>query len=491
MTLTLDQQTLAYLESRGIDPDVAIRHCDTVQGKLAFRYVKNEKLLYHKLRLATDDGKSFRREPAGTETILFNHDVLREATNEDTLIVTEGEIDALSWLSAGFNHVVSVPDGAQTRGGEGDIVPSQDKAFRWLWDGDKLKAGLDRYRRIFLAVDADEAGTILRDELAIRFGPERCSWTDYHGHGKDANDILKRWGPKGLVRIFDTAKPYTHNALTRFQDLPSTAALRTYEIGMGPLGEHHLKLRAPSLVVLTGPPGHGKTQFATVLGATLAARYNLRGAVMSFEDDASRIFGDLCNFYRGETGCVDAADQAAWVNDMFLFTGPHNDPHEERGLDWLNAQMESAAVHYNCRWVIIDPWNEIEHMFSKGESIAVYLNRALRHLKTLARRYNMIVFLCAHPDKSAGRSHIDINQWSLYDIDGGAAWNNKADHGIVVFREEDDKKFSDAWIKVCKSKVHSTMGKPGMVLMSYNPAMACYQLSVRHQAALAAKESGG
>ncbi len=86
--------------------------------------------------------KTFWIEPKGAELCLWNEDCLREPSDAP-LIITEGELDALSFLAAGATHVVSVPNGATLdKPGEGDIVPRDDRAFRYLWDGVKLKAGL-------------------------------------------------------------------------------------------------------------------------------------------------------------------------------------------------------------------------------------------------------------------------------------------------------------------------------------------------------------
>jgi hypothetical protein len=53
-------------------------------------------------------------------------------------------------------HVTSVPNGAALeRPREGDIDPSEDGAFRYLWDRGRLKAGPERFDKIILATDDD------------------------------------------------------------------------------------------------------------------------------------------------------------------------------------------------------------------------------------------------------------------------------------------------------------------------------------------------
>ncbi len=75
------------------------------------------------------------------------------------LIITEGEVDTLSVMEAGYTNVISVPDGAS------------DKKLEWVEELDKDLAG---FKRIVLLTDGDSVGIALRNELARRLGRHRC-----------------------------------------------------------------------------------------------------------------------------------------------------------------------------------------------------------------------------------------------------------------------------------------------------------------------------
>ena len=62
---------------------------------------------------------------------------------------------------------------------------------------------------------------------------------------------------------------------------------------------------------------------------------------------------------------------------------------------------------------------------------ATYLNRALKYIKRLARRFQITIIIVAHPTKEGGKV-TSLAEASLYDINGGAVWNNKADLGVIV-----------------------------------------------------------
>jgi twinkle protein len=170
----------------------------TQDGNLAFEYRRNGVSLFAKVRKETAEGKTFWIEPKGAELCLWNEDSLSDPSGAP-LIVTEGEIDALSVLAAGVTpYVVSVPNGAALdKPGKGEIVPTEDDAFRYLWDGGRLKAGLQRFDKIILATDDDDKGRILRDELTISLGRNRC-WFVTYPKAKDANEVLVRYGAAAL-----------------------------------------------------------------------------------------------------------------------------------------------------------------------------------------------------------------------------------------------------------------------------------------------------
>ena len=55
-------------------------------------------------------------------------------------------------------------------------------------------------------------------------------------------------------------------------------------------------------------------------------------------------------------------------------------------------------------------------------------------LKRLARRFQIAIIVVAHPTKEGGKAG-SIEDATLYDINGGAVWNNKADLGVIVWAD--------------------------------------------------------
>lgn len=445
---------------------------------MAFQYLAPDGSAFLKCRREIiQDGvssKTFWIEPRGAKLCLWNEASLVEATDAP-LIITEGEFDALSFLASGAVHVVSVPNGAAGKPGEGDIVPRDDRQFAYLWDGDKLKASLRQWRKIILATDADEPGLILREELAVRLGRPRCWFVTYPAGCKDANEVLIRYGDGALQDMIADAKPMVPDRLVKFSDIPVRADARSYSTGWMRF-DQHFKLLPPQLIIVTGKPNAGKSEWTLGLCKNFARLHGLKGTILQFEDNPERNRRSLLRYARSwagsETGMIRESPEA-WVDRMFRTISPNEDLEEENdyNLDWLKMAIEEAAVRHGSKWILIDPWNEVEHMWGRGDTEALYLNRALRQLKKFSRRYQVAIIIVTHPHSVGGRVN-SLEDFTLYDINGGAAWNNKADLGVIVWA--DDTGAYDRRVKVAKSKDFQRFGQPGIVRMKYDPMKAIY-----------------
>src|SRR5262249_1723472 len=104
---------------------------------------------------------------------------------------------------------------------------------------------------------------------------------------------------------------------------------------------------------------------------------------------------------------------------------------------------------------------------------ATYLNRALRELKRLARRFQIAIILVTHPNLQGGKV-TSVEEATLYDINGGAAWNNKADLGVIVWA--DDVTNPHPLVQVAKSKGFIRFGIPGTVQMRFDAVHSTYSL---------------
>jgi twinkle protein len=470
--LSLSEEHAAWLERRAITSEIAEEAGLWSRGRdLIIPYFLDGTQVFNKIRGA---GKKFWVEPSGVPLILWNVDSLKDVSS-DMLIVCEGEMDCLAWMVAGAPAVVSVPNGAAGKPTVGDVDPLEDKRFAYLWnDHGELLPVLDKFRKIIISTDADEPGVILGSELALRFGEDRCWRLEYPGGCKDANDVLKKFGIEGLDDLLKRARPVTPPKLVRFDEIPEDTR-KAYPVGMG-LSDH-IKVCPPELFVVSGAPGAGKSQFTLNIVANLARIHGLKGAILQLEDSPHRNKRDLLAYanawrHTSENGRAIGCEPREWINRMFVTISPAEGEDDAYTISWLKRRIREAAHVHDCKWVLLDPWNEIEHMWGINETEVAYTNKALADLKKVARTLEIALFVVTHPSKSGGQKW-SIAEMSLYDVSGSAAFKNKADHGVVLLRPSVES--PRVYVKIDKSKDHDKLGFPGIVTMDYNPKTAIYE----------------
>lgn len=151
---------------------------------IAFPYYRGAELIGVKYR-TTD--KSFAQEK-DAEPIWYG---LNDIQGCDTAVIVEGELDKLAFSEAGMANVISVPNGAPGQLKDEVPNPENDANFAFLHN---CAGDLAHIERFVIAVDNDDPGHVLAEELARRLGKERCwrvTWPTLNDTTvKDANDCL-------------------------------------------------------------------------------------------------------------------------------------------------------------------------------------------------------------------------------------------------------------------------------------------------------------
>lgn len=449
MTAMLSEEHAKWLESRGLDLEIVTRYGiytdrQSQSGRdLVIPYRRNGEIINRKRR---GPNKRFSQDPNSPRSF-WNEDVLRDPTlAEEPLVVTEGELDALAAIQAGWIRSISVPDGAG----------SNLEFMGEIWD--LIKDA----QTIILAGDGDEPGRKLNRNLARRFGAARCFWLEYSEGCKDLNDVLRQHGAGTVDAVVKAAKPYPIKGLYKLSDYPDEGNPVTYETGFSNLNPHLLLWRGEFLVI-TGVPGHGKSRFALELLNSIASVHKHKAVIASFEMRVSPYVRDVLRECRigtpiNQMSIQQKREADQWIEDTFCFID--QDPREEEEdatLDWLIEKAGDAVVRYGVDWFLLDPWNQVEHRRERSESESDYQARAIRALKRFARSFDCGVIVVAHPTKDVKLQSGEIRQPTLYDISGSAHWYNAADHGVVVWRDTTTE-FSE--IIVEKSR-YRTAGQPG------------------------------
>jgi twinkle protein len=474
----LPQRVLAWFASRGIPETIlARRHIsygpvympqlEQEVPAIQFPYFRNGEVINCKYR----DGHKYFRMVGGAERILYGLDDIQG----DTLLICEGEMDAMALEVAGFASVVSVPDGAPAV-----ATKNYESKFDFLLSAE---AQLTPLTRIVLAVDTDAPGQKLAEELARRLGPERCYRVTWSSDCKDANEVLMSYGADVLRECIGQAQPWPVSGVVTVEML-SQAIDHIYEHGM-PRGvspgwsslARYYTVRPGEVTVVTGIPSHGKSFVISAITVELARLHGWQIAHFSPENyPLERFSALLMEQYTGlpfdghpsRMSRQTLAEAKQWLAAHMSFLMPDDAaPTIAHLLDLAKIQVYRQGI----TGLVLDPWNEIEHSRPTHQSETEYISHALSQIRRFARLHAVHIWVVAHPTKlhkaEKGEYAGQYPPPTPYDVAGSAHFRNKADNCLTIWR---DVEANDNRVQIHIQKVRfREIGKTGGVTLIYEP----------------------
>lgn len=425
---------------------------------ICFNYLEEGELVNTKYR---SEGKNFKMIQ-GAELIPYNIDGI---LGTDECIITEGEIDALSFMHAGRQDVISVPGGA-------------NRNLSWI---DRfISSHFDNKKVIYLATDYDRKGRELRDELRKRLGPERCRIVTFIPGCKDANDQLMQYGPKSLLRILEEAPEPPLSGVFSPASL-SDKLYNLFENGLGKGADTGLSnfdefctFETGRLCLVTGVPGAGKSEFVDEIVLRLSLRHSWPAAFFSpenlpLEKHISKHVEKLTG-KRFQKGHMPETLYKAAI-DYLTQNVSYIVPDDNYSVDTILGIARELVYRKGIRQLIIDPYNRIDHHTSPGLSETQYISYFLDRLSSFAIRHNCLVILVAHPRKmNRDPGQVKDPVPSLYDVNGSAHFFNKCDFGLVVER---DRELNVTRIHIGKVKFRH-LGECGQAVFQYDDVNGRY-----------------
>lgn len=458
---SLSQKALAWFSGRGISP-ATLTALKVTEGQewmpqkngkantIQFNYYHNGELKNTKFR--TGD-KCFKLV-SGAELLPYNIDSIKGCKE---CIITEGEMDALSFYECGRHDVVSVPNGANAN-------------LDYL--DDYIEEYFDDKETIFIASDTDTKGVILRDELIRRFGAERCRVLEYGEGCKDANEHLMKYGRDSLLKCLANAPEIKLEGIFTVSDFEqSLDALFEYGMQKGVTIGHDnfdrlLSFETKRLCVVTGIPGSGKSEFIDEIAERLNMRYGWRFAYFSPENaplayHASKLIekftGKKFNKEHLSFGEYKQVKQHLETNFFFI------SPKDNYRIDTILERAKFLVRRKGIKALVIDPYNRLEDE-SEGQNETKYISKLLDKMTNFAQQNDILIILMAHPTKMPKTKDGKIEVPTLYDISGSANFYNKTDFGITVHR---DRENNTVEVHVQKVKFRH-LGECGTALFKYN-----------------------
>lgn len=463
---------VAYMESRGISADITKAYGITVQDghdnilvipffdeKGTMQFVKYRKTDFDK---AKDKNKEWTE--AGCKPILFGMDHCNP--QRKTLVMTEGQIDALSVAEAfkGEVNAVSVPTGA--------------KGFTWVpycWDF------LGKYEELVVFGDHEHGKITLLDEMTERFhGLVKHVRPEDYKDCKDANDLLRKYGRQAVINAVVNAETVPDPLVKEVYGIKkmNIADMEWISSGFRSVDTKLGGFYMGQLIILTGERGNGKSTLASqFMTRALQQGYKVftyTGELVDFmfqewverqmagpdNIDAKRRDDDFYD-YRVNIGCQNRIME--WYRGKFYFYDSKAVKLDDR--EELTTTIETAYKQYGCRVIFIDNLMTAMHASKPGQDFYRAQSDFVQSLAEMVRKYNILIFLIAHPRKTAGGGEYFRND----DVAGSADVTNLADTilNYTMPRVDDknpDPNPGDRVLQITKNRLTGKLERSGIKL---------------------------
>ena len=426
-------------------------HLGFNNGTLTIPSFKDGLCFNVKFRSLGVDKKYFREE--GCRSILFNLENAKKY--QGSVIVTEGEFDAIAYDQMGFSNVVSVPNGAE--------------AFSDEWIDD-----LEQFNEIYISFDIDEPGRKGAEKIADKLGRYRC--LNVLLPLKDANDCLKAgFTNQEMAAILAKAKPFglkmikgPGDFIEEIQDLYDHKCISEgIKTQWKPFDDLFGGLRPAELTILTGETGSGKTTLAANLGFKLS-KENHPILIASFEMKPVRI---LKKMIQNETGYpfFDLNRKQLDVSLKSISERPiyFVDVYGEIGVNELKDAIYYSKRRHNIEFVILDHL----HFFLRysGDQERQAIDQALRDIKSWAMELGIHVVLIVHPTKLT----YDNKVVHLNDLKGSSGLKQIPDNVLSIWRSRDWND-SQNEIVLYILKVRDDAGDEGKIILTFDKRSQSY-----------------
>ena len=428
------------------------------ENTIQFNYMMGDQLINIKYR----DGRKNFKLYKGAEKVFYN---INSIVGYDTCVIVEGEMDALSFHEAGIHNVVSVPNGATLNSNNLDYLDNCIDYF-------------DKKEKIILAVDSDEAGQALQQELIRRLGAEVCFIATFE-ECKDANEYLIKHGKEKLSECIVQARPVPLENVTTFRDIENEVTdfvengfKPGFQIGLQNFDDI-FSTYTGQFITVTGIPSSGKSDFVDQMVMGYNLNYQWKTAFASPENAPTYLHAHklMRKAWQGmptkKDINTDKWNQVAdHINDNFFFIDM-----ERYTLESVLRKGAELVKRKGIKCLVIDPFNKIRDVDCKTEDVNRYTMEYLTKIESFAKKFDVLVFIVAHPTKMYRTQDGKIEEPTMYNIKGGGEWYDASYHGILVHRNYEEKTVK---AKILKVKFQNLGENGAEAHFKWDPASGCF-----------------
>lgn len=435
------EPAIIYLEGRKIGSEVAKKYEITVkQGTnniLVFPFYDEKGDLqfikYRKTDFDKEKDKNKEWCEKDCKPILFG---IKQCSNFERIVITEGQIDSLSVAEAGIENAVSVPTGAN--------------GFTWIpycWNW------VTQFEEIVVFGDYEKGRMTLLDEISKRF-PNRVKHVRFEDYleCKDANEILIKHGPDAVRKAVENAATVPIKRVIQLADVEDVNIfeLKKLKTGIKELDETlYGGIPFGMVALLAGKRGDGKSTLASqIMANAIEQGYNTFTYSGELPNYLYKSWFDFQIAGRNHitenqkdgriTRFITKPNQElinAWYTDKaYIYDNRIVEDDEQEDL---LKTITQAIMQYGVKVVLIDNLMTAMYIDEKqGSDKYDQQGRFVRELTKIALQYDCLILLVAHRRKNSFTT--DAND----EISGSGDITNLA--GMVLSYDRGNKSDFDA-----------------------------------------------
>jgi twinkle protein len=403
------------------------------KGNIVFEYYNLDKVLltvkYRPARkIEKGELKTWCQSKADTSPILYG---MHQIDTSKPLLITEGEIDRLACIEAGYNNVVSVPFGANS--------------YSWIeynWDW------LEQFDKIIIWSDNDEPGKKMTETVIPRLGTWRCY--EAKGTEKDINLELFKYGKEHVLKVIEEAREVP------IRDIVDLADIEDYDItkaeglssNLKGLDKWLSKYYFGTVNLVVGINGSGKSTLVNQIFIAESLEQGYKTFIFSGEL-TKPLLRSWIEFPLAGKKHIDVIDRGKnqpkgyrvkskikekmrdWYrNKVFIYDKDFNILANE-----LLEKIDELARKYGVKNFILDNLMMINcSEYNKYNDYEAQCTFVLK-LCEIARNYNILIHLLHHPSKLDS-----IRKLTKMDVAGMAKITNLVHYVTAIHRVSESEK---------------------------------------------------
>jgi twinkle protein len=397
--------------------------------------------------------------------------------SEGTLVLTEGEVDAMSVYECMYKHrhqskfvVASIPDGAAS------AKKACTDQLGWILG----------FKRVVVFMDMDEPGRSAAAAVAELVGPTAAVVGAFPF--KDANEAWVAGDYNAILEGIANAKRQRPEAIVHAPELLSKLLQPEKRHGLPFPWEGWNRMtegmKPGQLIMISGGTGIGKSLFTRSIALDLC-RNGTNVAYIGLEESCETSLERMLSEQMQTPLHLDKPEERAlrdpeeiksalgtFANHLYLL-----DKFGSDDFDSFVATVKHYVLAEQCSVVVLDHFSLLADGISLATDQRRAIDRCIKDLKTLCMDLNFTMLVVCHLSRSTGigKTHEEGGEPTLAELRGSHSLAQIPDHVIMLVRNprsEDriEANTTHCWLK--KNRVKGELGE--MCKLEYKPATCTF-----------------